>query len=54
MAEDEFEPKAAAEPTAKTGAFQISQDPVTGAEMADDVHKYEIAAEAAAPTELPA
>jgi hypothetical protein len=53
MAENDLEPKAAAE-NVKAGAFQISQEPVTGEEIAADVHKFEIAAEPTPPAELPA
>ncbi len=54
MAENDLEPTAAAEQTAKPGAFQVSQEPVTDAEPSADVHKSEIAAEPAPPGELPA
>jgi len=53
MAKKDLEPKAAPEPTGKAGAFQVSQEPVTGVEVAEDAHKFEIAAEPQPPAEQP-
>ena len=50
------DPASAASPgqTTKATAFQVSQDPVTGVEAAEDAHKYDIAAEPPAPAVQPA
>ncbi len=54
MPKNDPEATSSPEQTTKAAAFQVSQDPVTGVEAAEDAHKFEIAAEPAAPAVQPA